>query len=110
MIKVNYNKIFEDIYYKKITLDDKKKELLNKNFINNIKKELNTFDIINISNYLSTCNGKVDNRLKSYQKNDIIYILNYMNENGLSYRKVSKIFEISPSTLSKWDKLLKLKL
>lgn len=107
MEKVNYTKIFEDMVKGHITnLSITEYNSIN-NILQNNKKRFNTFEIIYISKSISKSKNNKNNRLRSYQKEDIEIIIKYKNENGLSIRKASKLFDISPSTLSRWEKFLK---
>ena len=82
----------------------KEKDL--KDRLNNIK---NTFDVLTLNKKIFPNESekiKLSNcRLKSYDLNDIIHLLNYKRSNNLSIKETSRKFNISKTTITKWNKL-----
>lgn len=103
MNKTNYKAIYQDIIaefypHKK---NDCQKILA--------KKELLSLDIINLNNIIF---GHKDNdinngKFKSYNEDDIIYILNYKKKYDLNITQLSKHFNLSRNTIAKWIKIYK---
>lgn len=67
-------------------------------------KNLMTMNLI-IKNDISQSNDKQIQRLKSYDKDYIQYILEYQNKYKLSNNQVSLEFKLSRNTISKWKKI-----
>lgn len=101
MSRPNYRRIYSDII--SIKYPDKKE------FCENIliKKYLSSMDIMEINKRIF---GKVysynlNQRHKSYTKNDILTILNYQKSNNLNNSQLANHFNLSRNTIAKWRKL-----
>ncbi|WP_346985861.1 helix-turn-helix domain-containing protein [Chryseobacterium sp. POE27] len=97
----NYRKIYEDIISRKCP--EKYNEcayLLNKN-------EIMAMDVLKLNEIIfgTSPETEINNRRhKNYDYHSIIRILEYQKEKGLSNIEVSRHFNLSRSTVSRWRK------
>lgn len=100
MNKPNYRRIFIDILY--IKYPDKKESC--EKFL--IKNQFSAIDIIEINKKIFG-NEKYyhfDQKHKSYNKSDILKILNYQKKNQLNNTQLANHFRMSRNTVTKWKK------
>lgn len=102
-IRPNYKKIYQDI------LNDKfpeKKDLLN---IVLKKQKFTSLDIIEINQMifgLQTQEIFTENQKhRSYEKLDILQILDFQKKHHLTNSKVAQHFKVSRNSISKWKKI-----
>jgi hypothetical protein len=102
----DYRKIYTDVISMKFP--EKKAEcdhLLS-------KEKLSIFDILELNNKIfGRPNGtqeKNNQRHRSYNKTDILRILDYQKKNHLNNSQVASHFKLSRNTLTKWKKLFQL--
>ncbi|MDQ1162419.1 DNA-binding transcriptional regulator YiaG [Chryseobacterium sp. SORGH_AS 447] len=101
-MKPNYKLIYSDIIDKKFP--DRKKEfqsILSKN-------DLSFLEIINLNRkiFQNEAENKRDNqRHKSYNKSDILQILEYQKKHKMNNSQVANYFRLSRNTVSKWKKI-----
>lgn len=96
----NYKRIYTDImmdkYPEKIT------ECLH--ILN--KKTLSVMDIIDLNNRISSHNAKkINQQLKSYDRDTIFKILTYQKQHQLNNIETAKHFNLSRNSLQKWKKI-----
>jgi len=99
----NYKKIYSDIINKKYPFKmEKCSSLLS-------KKVLSVIDIVELNKRIFGTNlettSKQNQRLRSYTQSDIMQILDYQKKNGLNNSQLSRHFNLSRNTISKWKKL-----
>ncbi|MEC3875647.1 helix-turn-helix domain-containing protein [Chryseobacterium salviniae] len=97
----NYKRIFEDIISRKCP----EKYELCAHLLN--KSEISTMDVLKLNDIIFDKNRESEStnqKHKSYDTDTIHKILNYQKENNLSNVAVSKHFNLSRSTVSKWKK------
>lgn len=97
----NYKKIFEDI----ITRKCPEKYSLCAPILN--KSEISSMDVLKLNDIVFGTNRASETMVqkhKSYDNDTIHRILNYQNENKLSNIEISRYFNLSRSTVSKWRK------
>ncbi|GEM53504.1 helix-turn-helix domain-containing protein [Empedobacter brevis] len=103
MERVDYKKLYTDIINKqnpeKITECE---HLLNKEY-------LSVIDILIINKIIFGVNESKDfnlnQKFKSYTKQDIIQILDYQKIHSLNNTQLAKHFKISRNTIAKWRKI-----
>ncbi|MXS70660.1 helix-turn-helix domain-containing protein [Flavobacteriaceae bacterium W22] len=99
----NYKQIYLDMISKKYP---EKVELCQSLFV---KDHYSTLDIVKINRILygSLNNPAMDfnQKLKSYDSNSILEILNYQKKNKLNNSQLAKHFKLSRNTVTKWKKL-----
>lgn len=99
----DYVKIYRDM----IDMKFPEKEILCRNILNKNDK-LSLLDIIKLNTLIfgKATNGNTENqKYKSYDKETILYILNYQKKNKLSNIQIANHFKMSRNTISKWKKL-----
>ncbi|MDR6156807.1 DNA-binding transcriptional regulator YiaG [Chryseobacterium sp. SLBN-27] len=97
----NYKRIFEDIISKKCP----EKYHLCAHLLN--KSEISAMDVLTLNDIVFDKNRASDStsqKHKSYDSNTINTILEYQKKNKLSNTEVSRHFNLSRSTVSKWKK------
>ncbi len=97
----NYKRIFEDIISRKCP----EKYSLCEHILN--KDEITAMDVLKLNDIVFDKNGSTGNtnqKHKSYDNETIHKVLDYQQENNLSNVAVSKHFNVSRSTISKWKK------
>ncbi|WP_300690736.1 helix-turn-helix domain-containing protein [Chryseobacterium sp.] len=98
----NYKRIFEDII--KMKYPYKEKEC--RNTLN--KEELSSLDIINLNQKIfgfeSPKTQKFNQAHRSYNKEDMIAILEYQRKNKLNNSQLAIHFKMSRNTIAKWRK------
>lgn len=97
----NYKRIFEDIIQKKCP----EKYSLCAHLLN--KSEISAMDVLKLNAIVFDKNSESEStnqKHKSYDSDTINKILNYQKENKLSNVEVSRHFNLSRSTISKWKK------
>ncbi|WP_073333465.1 transposase [Chryseobacterium carnipullorum] len=100
----DYAKIYRDM----ISMKYPEKELLSRNILNK-KGILSLMDIIKLNTIIfgPITNGSIENQKhRSYNKETILYILDYQKKNNLNNTQVAHHFKMSRNTISKWKKLL----
>lgn len=101
----NYKKIFEDIISRKCP----EKYTLCEHILN--KQEISAMDVLRLNDIIfdkKTGSDLTNQKHKSYDSYTITEILNYQKENNLSNVEVSRHFNLSRSTVSKWRKTFSL--
>lgn len=77
----------------------------------NKQKEWNSLDVINANKYLFEKSSdevmKFNQRHRSYDESSIREILQYQKENELNIAQLMREFNISRTTIAKWQKLFK---
>ncbi|AVK73267.1 transposase [Chryseobacterium indologenes] len=104
-LQPDYHRIFNDILSKK-------------NPVNKIaclkileKKDLSALDVIKLNtlifNYTerNTPSGIGENKHRSYNKTDILYMLDFQKENGYNNSQISLYFRVSRNSIAKWRKI-----
>lgn len=99
----NYNALYADLIQKKYPTRLKEIEKY-------LSKEILTaLDVIQINDLLfsnkTKTKLKVDQQLRSYQKEEILAILKYQQKNSLNNTQLALRFRLSRNTVSKWKKL-----
>lgn len=97
----NYKRIFEDIISRKCP----EKYSLCAHILN--KDEISAIDVLRLNDIVFDKNGSAkstNQKHKSYDHETIHKVLDYQKENNLSNVAVSKHFNVSRSTISKWRK------
>ncbi|GEJ43992.1 MULTISPECIES: AsnC family protein [unclassified Chryseobacterium] len=101
----NYIKIYSDIIQRKFP--HKKEEC--EWFLT--KKELSAVDIIELNKRIFGTKDeevkKMNQKLRSYNKSDILDILTYQKNNKMSNLKVAEHFGLSRNTMTKWKRMFK---
>lgn len=101
----DYKQIYTDIIEEQYP--DKKNDLLIKNKIERISTVIDVIAINQLifgdQHFLMGCDNQ---KLKSYDKNSMIKILDYQKRNKLSNTKVADHFKMSRNTISKWKKII----
>jgi DNA-binding transcriptional regulator YiaG len=98
----NYKRIFEDIISRKCP----EKYSLCAHILN--KDEISAMDVLKLNDIVFDKNSNsegTNQKHKSYDSETISKVLNYQKENNLSNVAVSKHFNVSRSTVSKWRKI-----
>ncbi len=102
-MKPNYSKIYHDLLkeqYPEKLKDSKVKELL---------KSLNTSDeVIKFNDKIfkqSKESQENNQKLRTYDKETMLKILNYQKQHGFSSNYISKQYKISRTTIAKWKKI-----
>lgn len=75
------------------------------------KKELSAVDIIELNKRIFGTKDeevkKMNQKLRSYNKSDILDILTYQKNNKMSNLKVAEHFGLSRNTMTKWKRMFK---
>jgi DNA-binding transcriptional regulator YiaG len=102
MATPNYKKIYTDLLNSKHP--DKKHKC--ENILS--KKELNFIDVIRLNEIIFDKGDKetqeMNQKYRSYDKNTVIKILKYQEDNNLSNVQVANYFRMSRTTLLNWKK------
>lgn len=99
----NYKKIYQDLIVEKYSnkVDDPK--------INHRLKNLRTtLDVIKLNDMLTnnrSVNAVLNQKLKSYDKESIMKILIFQEENKMNNTQVASHFNLSRNTITKWKKI-----
>ncbi|HAO27926.1 MAG TPA: transposase [Chryseobacterium indologenes] len=101
-LQPDYHRIFNDILSKK-------------NPVNKIaclkileKKDLSALDVIKLNTLIfsyterNTPSGIGENKHRSYNKTDILYMLDFQKENGYNNSQISLYFRVSRNSIAKW--------
>lgn len=102
LTKPNYKHIYSDILIKKYP---EKKEECNSILV---KKNLSTTDIIELNQKIFGITKeieKINQRHRSYNKIDILEILDYQKKNKLNNSQLANHFGLSRNTITKWKKI-----
>ncbi|ATN05801.1 helix-turn-helix domain-containing protein [Chryseobacterium indologenes] len=104
-LQPDYHRIFNDILSKK-------------NPVNKIaclkileKKDLSALDVIKLNTLIfsyterNTPSGIGENKHRSYNKTDILYMLDFQKENGYNNSQISLYFRVSRNSIAKWRKI-----
>ncbi|MBB4804834.1 hypothetical protein HNP38_000106 [Chryseobacterium defluvii] len=94
----DYRVIYTDIINKKYP---HKKELCSSILE---KKQLSNLDIINLNTKIFGLQAKENQKLRSYNKSTILYILDYQRKYKLNNSQLAKHFKLSRNTIAKWKK------
>lgn len=99
----DYKRIFNDIISMKYPQKYKDcASLLQKN-------KLSVLDVIELNKRIFGYSGKevmnMNQKHRSYSKNDILQILDYQKRNNLNNSQLALHFKLSRNTVSKWKKL-----
>jgi hypothetical protein len=99
-MRPNYKQLYKDIIHEKYP------EKVTEDLLFEIESIKSMIDIININ---KTIFGEKTNnqRLRSFDKNSILYILDYQNKNNFSNIQTAKHFKISRNSIAKWKSLFK---
>lgn len=99
---INYRQIFIDI------LDSRFPEK-KQNFLPLLQKQnLSVIDILNIHKKIFGISKETESsnqRHRSYNKSDILQILDYQQKHKLNNSQLAKHFKISRNTIAKWRKM-----
>ncbi len=104
VIEPNYVRIYKDLIERKFP--DKTQllaEILS-------KEKLSALEVIDLNGKLFSNNKlavKLNQKHKSYQKEDILKILKYQSVENLNNTEIAKIYNLSRNTISKWRKEFK---
>lgn len=78
-----------------------------------VKEQCSTLDIVKINHILfgslSRPMKDFNQKLKSYDSNSILEILNYQKKNKLNNFQLAAHFKLSRNTVTKWKKLFEFK-
>lgn len=100
-MKPNYKKFYTDIL--SLKFPEKKQEcevLLN-------KEELSVMEILLLNKIIFNTNKaseETNQKHRSYQKSDILQILDYQKKHNLNNTQLANHFQISRNTVAKWRK------
>lgn len=99
----NYKKIYSDIINKKYPFKmEKCSSLL-------AKEVLSAIDILELNKRIFGTNqgttSRQNQRLRSYTQSDILQILDYQKKNGLNNKQLSRHYNISRNTITKWKRI-----
>lgn len=98
----DYRRIFQDIIDKKFP---EKKELYSKIVQ---KQSLSMLDILRINDFIfNTKEGEKDiynQKLRSYDEDTVLYILDFQKKNYLTNTQLANHFKLSRNTVAKWKK------
>ena len=96
--KALYTDIINDLYPNELSLYQ---DILN-------KEQLSFFDISKLNRLIfidkNRNNSKVNQKFKSYQEKDILFILDYQKTNKLNNTQLAIHFKLSRNTVAKWKK------
>ncbi|HCC93955.1 helix-turn-helix domain-containing protein [Empedobacter falsenii] len=96
--KALYTDIINDLYPDELSLYQ---DILN-------KEQLSFFDISKLNRLIfldkNRNNSKVNQKFKSYQEKDILFILDYQKTNKLNNTQLAIHFKLSRNTVAKWKK------
>ncbi|MDH2207096.1 MULTISPECIES: helix-turn-helix domain-containing protein [Empedobacter] len=96
--KALYTDIINDLYPDELSLYQ---DILN-------KEQLSFFDISKLNRLIfldkNRNNSKVNQKFKSYQEKDILFILDYQKINKLNNTQLAIHFKLSRNTVAKWKK------
>jgi len=96
--KALYTDIINDLYPDELSLYQ---DILN-------KEQLSFFDISKLNRLIfldkNRSNSKVNQKFKSYQEKDILFILDYQKINKLNNTQLAIHFKLSRNTVAKWKK------
>lgn len=101
-MKPDYNKIYTDIV--NLKFPEKKQEcevLLN-------KKELSVIDILLLNKMIFNTDKtteETNQKYRSYQKSDILKILDYQKKHKCNNTQLANHFKLSQNTITKWKRL-----
>ncbi|WP_347216537.1 helix-turn-helix domain-containing protein [Chryseobacterium sp.] len=102
----HYKKIFWDIITKK---HPNKKEKCEKILQ---KDSFSTLDILELNRIIfdtDTSESETHNqRYRSFNKHDILHILNFQRENNLNNSELANHFKLSRNTVTKWKKMFQI--
>lgn len=100
--EINYKTLYTDIIH---DLYPNKKALC-QNILN--KNNLSIFDILELNKLIfGECktSNSFNQKFKSYSKKDILFILDYQKQNGLTNSQLASHFKMSRNTVAKWKKI-----
>lgn len=103
-IKPNYQKIYSDIITRKYPDKEKKcRSILT-------KKDLSAMDIIKLNNLIFTkevMQGTLitNQKHRSYDKQTILQILKYQEENSMNNSELARHFSLSRNSVAKWRRI-----
>lgn len=73
------------------------------------KEVLSVMDILELNRKIFGANLEItsrqNQRLRSYSKSDILQILDYQKKNGLNNSQLSRHFNLSRNSITKWKKI-----
>lgn len=99
----DYRKIYQDM----IRMNYPEKALLCSNILQ--KSTITRMDMIRLNNIITGNEDKVriryNQKLKSYDKKTIMYILDYQKKNRLNNVQLAKHFRLSRNTITRWKKI-----
>ncbi|KAA0128663.1 helix-turn-helix domain-containing protein [Chryseobacterium sp. SN22] len=103
MTAPDYRKIYEDM----IRMKYPDKETLCRSILE--KKNIDLFDVIRLNAIITGKNAQEkiqgDQKLKSYDKDTILQILDYQKKHGMNNTALASHFKLSRNTVAKWRKL-----
>ena len=100
--KPDYKRIYSDILSKKYP--EKKEECIS--LLE--KQSLSNLDIIRLNDKIfgrDNANKEFNQKYRSYQKSDILQILDYQKKYKLNNSQLANHFNISRNTVTKWKKM-----
>ncbi|GEM53273.1 helix-turn-helix domain-containing protein [Empedobacter brevis] len=98
MEKPNYQKIYQEIIQRKFSEKAKQTKKL-------LKKEMDTLDVIKISEILNGKETSENQKHKSYDVDSILKILTIQKNNNYTNTLIAEKFKISRNTVSRWRKI-----
>ncbi|WP_413533890.1 helix-turn-helix domain-containing protein [Empedobacter brevis] len=98
MQKPNYQKIYQDIIERKFPEKIQQTKKL-------LTKEMDTLDVIKISEILNAKKTTENQKHKSYDLDSIFKILNIQKKNNYTNTFIANEFKISRNTVAKWRKI-----
>lgn len=96
----NYTLLYQDMLLN--NYPEKLKSGVVTSFLQNSTKK--AIDIININQFITLENQETNKKWQVYDKETILEIINYQNQNRLSNVATAKLYQISLVTLRKWKK------
>lgn len=99
MIKPDYHAIYTDILQKKFP------HKVEENLYLLQKKSLSVIDILILNDRIFGKSNNENQKYRSYQKSDILKMLEYQKKNGLNDTQLANHFKLSRNTVAKWKKI-----
>jgi hypothetical protein len=102
----NYRQIYLDIIVEKCP-----EKINDQNIINKINTLSTILDIVSLNDFIfekgSLVNESCNQKLRSYDKDSILAILDYQEKNELNNSQLSKHYKLSRNTITKWKRYFK---
>jgi hypothetical protein len=103
-LQPDYHRIFNDILSKILSIKLHALKFLK-------RKDLSALDVIKLNTLIfsyterNTPSGIGENKHRSYNKTDILYMLDFQKENGYNNSQISLYFRVSRNSIAKWRKI-----